>query len=242
MYKSPLSYQGQLMDEAPVAVEYFMRKVFGDFEPDLARKLFKTSFMVYPLTVKQLYEALQRKYIKEIRENTSKYGSVKSIDIDGHEIIFNDDKKLPYDRMISTIPLNAFCEYSSLPMDLQARTVYYYNVVTDAVDLEGAQQSYVCDLNIPFFKAVMLNKSIYVFWCLEAMEEPYKVFGSLFGYNFEILEVRFIEDVIPMGNPPSLGVLEDNDVFCVGSNAQWDDFMDVSSCINRLLAYRGTKW
>ena len=240
MYKSPFSYQGQLFDvREPVVIEKYLTKLYGDKIPDVADQLLTTSFMIYPVTVKHIYEALQRKYIGEIRENTSLYGSVKSINITGQEILFNNDQKLEYDKIISTIPLNALCDYCSLSIDLEARPIYYYHIATDVVDLEGAQQSLVCDFDIPFFKVVKLNENIYNFWCLEAIEEPYKVFGSILGYNFEILEVRYIDDVIPLGEPPNLGIFEKN-LICVGSNAQWDDFMDVSSCIKRLIRLRSS--
>ena len=238
--KRPFSCGGQLMYQThPITVDPYLSKVYGDKVPTLAKDLIRTTFTVYPVTAKELHDALQRKYIGEINEVIKSQGEVASINLDNREVRFKEGGVINYDKAISTIPLDALLGLSGLPtVGLEARTVCYYYITTEKVDLEGAEQALVSDVEIDFFKVHKVSKHNYVFWTFEALENPFAYFGLFFGYDLDIQEARRIDGVIPVDDPPDLGYLEKMGVYCVGSNAQWDDFMDVASCIKRLLSLR----
>ena len=61
--------------------------------------------------------------------------------------------------------------------------------------------------------------------------------------DFELLDGTSIVDYLPMGQVPKLDHLEAKGIYSIGSYAQWDWCMDVSSCLLRLLKYshRGFK-
>lgn len=235
LYKSPFSYQGQLInDEISSVTTMYLDKVYGDQVPAVAESLIKTCFAVYPITVKELHDALQRKYLGEIKENVSKYGMIKSIDVVERVVEFENNRKLSYDKIISTIPLNTLCGFCGLNLLLDSKPIIFYHIVSDAVDLEGARQAYVCDKEIDFYKVGMLREHNYIFWCSEIVVDAYKFFGSILNYRLNIMESIRIAEAMPVGDAPDLNMLDKVGIHCVGSNAQWDDFMDVASCIKRL--------
>ena len=52
--------------------------------------------------------------------------------------------------------------------------------------------------------------------------------------KLRILRSVRMTEYIPTGSLPSLSHLEEQNIYCVGSYAQWDDFMDIGSCIKRI--------
>lgn len=235
-YKSPFSYQGQLMyQNNPITTDPYLFKVYDDRAPSVAESLLQTTFTVYPVTAKALHDALQRKYLSLIKDNLTKYDEIDRINLSEHTVRFKNGTVLEFENIVSTIPLNALYDYCGISHGLEAKPTCYYHIGVKTIDLEGAQQAYVCDPNIEFYKVQMLNKTNYLFWCIEAVQEPLVHFGSILGYDINFVESTRIEDTIPMGEPPDLQPLEQHGIYCVGSNAQWDDFMDISSCIRRML-------
>jgi hypothetical protein len=238
--KRPISYQGMLMyQDLPVTQDPYLRKIYGDDVPPLASTLLRTAFSTYQLTPMALLRTLESKQKEVIDASVRKYGEVVEIDLVKKIITYNTTDfglgKVEFDKLISTIPLNALYRLCKLTGDLKARSVCYYQIATDAVDLEGAEYALVADLDIKFYKVYQIKKFQYVFCTFEPLENPLQYFGSILNYKIDIVDARRIEDALPLYSQPDLAALKD--VFCVGSNAQWDDFMDVSSCIKRLLSY-----
>jgi hypothetical protein len=235
-YKRAFSYQGQLMfQELPILIDPYLYKVYGENVPSIASKMVKTTFSVYPITAQMLYHQLEDKFKdNEIAAGVQKFGAMKSIDFD-QKVICCEHGNFEFDKLVYTIPLNAFLRLGGKSVDdLKARAVCYYLLETDSVDLEGAQQALVVDTNINFFKVVMYEKSRYIFWTFDALDNPHMYFGKFLNYRLDIIEAKRIDEAIPIGNPPDLSWLPKG-IIGVGSNAQWDDFMDVSSCCKRLL-------
>jgi len=235
-YKRAFSYQGQLMfQELPILIDPYLYKVYGENVPTIASKLIKTTFSVYPATVQMLYHQLEDKFKdNEIAAGVQKFGTMKSVDLD-KKVICCEHGNFEFDKLVYTIPLNAFLRLCGKSVDdLKARAVCYYLLETDSVDLEGAQQALVVDSNVEFFKVVILDKNRYIFWTFNALDNPHMYFGKFLNYRLDIIEAKRIDEAIPIGNPPDLSWLPKG-VVGVGSNATHDDFMDVSSCILRLL-------
>lgn len=242
MYKRAFSVGGQLIcAENESTIEPYLYKVYGDNKHHLADKLVKTSFFIYDVSAKQFHDGLQGQYLDEIKKSKSK---VVSIDIENRVIEVETDgekTKRDYETIINTAPLDALLSWSKQQnYSLDSKTVCFYYITTGSIDLEGANQALVCDSEIDFFKVTSIGQNSYLFWSMDEIEDPHKYFGSIIGYDLDILEVFRIEKAMPLGSPPDLTELEENGIYCVGSNAQWDDFMDVSSCLNRLLKLRNS--
>lgn len=233
--KCPFSYQGMLMyQELPMCIQPYLNKVYDQDVPTLASSLLKTTFTTYNVTAKELHDRLYNEAKNAINTGKDVFGELELIDLQQHKIKTSKGS-FEYDKITSTIPLNALYKFCNVSGELKSRHVCFYTIQAPSVDLEGADQSYVSDLNMLFFKVQKLSKDVYLFWTFDIIENPFSYFGQILGYQIDIIEARRIDDVIPLGNPPDLSLFETNGVYCVGSNAQWDDFMDVSSSIRRLL-------
>lgn len=246
--KRPFSYFGQLMyQELPIAVDPYLSKVYGDKIPTLAPRLLRTTYSTYNLKATDLYASLQTKSQDAINTGVKHFGELIAIDTTNHVITTKFDnngvvesRKFEYDKIISTIPLSALNTYCKIDSKLPSRAVCTYYLVTDAVNLEGAEDALVSDAEIGFFKVHMLQKNHWMFWTFDAIENPHQFFGNILNYKIDIMEAKRIDEALPLGDPPDLGYLEKCGIYCVGSNAQWDDFMDVASCIKRLLSLSAT--
>lgn len=251
-YKRPFSLAGQLMhNESELVVDPYLSKVYGGDLPDTANRHMKTSFWVYNTTAKVLHDTLLEKYSDEIIKSQSEVISInmkdKTIDVLYNEA---ERKTIEYETIISTVPLDIMLGWAGSTADIKSNSICYYHIRTDKVDVEGADEVLVSDSNIDFFRVtpvstpfksgfILEKKNVdWLFWCLDHIDNPHNYFGAFFGYNLDIVDASRIASAIPVGNPPDLGEFENNGIYCVGSNAQWDDFMDVASCINRLIKFR----
>lgn len=237
-YKRAFSLAGQLLyKENDMTVGPYLAKIYGDKTPTLAPKLIQTGFWVYSLTAKALHDGLLKLHIEEIKKNP--YEAL-SIDLRERKMIIRnisgtDPQKIEFDKIVSTVPLDVLYRWCGINDQLESRSICYYHIRTKKVDLEKADQALVCDDSIDFFKVTRTkNVNEYLFWTFDQIENPHSYFGMFLNYDLDILDAFRIEGALPLGDPPDLKGLESAGIHCVGSNAQWDDFMDVSSCIKRL--------
>jgi len=233
-FKSALSFEGQLLEGDDKIKEIYLKKLYDDHYQEYAPKLLTTAFSVYPVPVIELYNQLQNSQVDEINSSINEFGDLVKIDVKQKIAIFKEKKK-EYDKIISTIPLSALLSLCGMSLPLKSKDVCFYRITSEKVDLEGRQSCFVVDEFIEFFKVVELEKHMHMFWAFDKIENPYQYFGSFLTHNIDIEECQRIEDAIPIGEKPDLSELEKYSIFCVGSNAQHDDFMDISSCIKRLL-------
>jgi hypothetical protein len=200
----------------------------------------KGDSFIHAMSAQDIYKRLIQKRIDEIKSSTEKFGSVVSI---SPNMIKCDRGEIPFESAISTIPLNTLLKLVGKQIPLKARSIDYYYIRTTSLDFEGANQVLVADPFIDFFKVNKLGLYDYVFYCLKPIPNPYPYFGA-FIKRFELAAQTCIDMAIPIpcenGMPPGISWLKDEyGIDCVGSNAQWDDFMDVSSCIKKLLGLTG---
>lgn len=239
IYKSPFSYNGQLFyNKTEDVVSDYLNKIYGDV-PLFADRLLQTTFTIYPTSIKSIHDMLQYKLGEEIRKNI-RLGELVNIDIKNKLFMLRDPKtgiisKHEYDKIISTIPLDALCKYCNLTLDIKSRNICYYVINAD-IDLEGAQQCYVVDNDILFFKVSNIGNH-YLFWSTDIIDNPYNYFGKFLNYKIDIIEAHMIDNAMPVGDIPDLKLFEDYGIYCVGSNAQWDDNVDITSSIRRLLYF-----
>lgn len=236
--KRPFSYQGQLIyQNLPMVVEPYIRKVYGDDVPSVAKLLLKTTMPVYLKKASVVYDELQKEFWNDIQNSAKIAGELLSIDLAQHQLRCAN-KVFEFDKIVSTIPLDALFKFCGTNHNLKSRSVCYYLVETDKVNLEGAEQCFVSDIDIDFFKVNKVGNNKYLFYTFEPIEDAFIYFGKFLGYNIDILDARKIDNVIPLGEPPGLDYLVKYGVNCIGSNAQWDDFVDISTSIMRLLRLR----
>jgi len=233
--KQAFSFKGQLIfEDIKDLKELYFKKIYDYDLPSYIDPLIQITYSRYPFTVQQLHNKLQDKFLDQINQNVAQYGQLNKIDTQSHTLSFSKES-VQYDNIISTIPLDALLKLIGMSMDLKSHDVCFYDIIAPKVDLEGAESCMVVDEELLFFKVIKIGKSEYVFWTFDKLDQSYEYFGKFLTYNLDMVEAHRIEKAIPMGLPPDLSVFNNFNIICVGSNAQWDDWMDVTSCIIRLL-------
>jgi len=243
IYKTGYSYGGPITYNTKMALPIWLKKVYGDKIPDHASAYWsrKIEHFGYGDCI-AIYRELQQKFAEEIRNNAAQYG--KPVSIANHTITTDAGARLPYERLISTVPLTALAKWMGLSLDLPTKTEYYYHVVTNKLDFEGATTLHVVDPEIEFFKVRMLNKTNYIFHALNQIQYPGR-YLQVFMPEFELIGETSIEGAICCGSMPNMPTvlqpdiakLKAEDVVCMGSTAVHDDCLDVGSCIRRLIKY-----
>jgi hypothetical protein len=183
-------------------------------------------------TAKELYDRLLPMYIGDIKDNLE----TKVVKIDNGKIIFEKGES-HYDKIISTIPLNALLGIIGIEHTLASDDYNVFLIATDSFDLEGAKRCFIGDTDIPFWKVNVLSSELYQFFANGTVINPEMTFNLLTKERFRILASTEIPEAFPQGPPPEPihEALGNIGITCVGSNAQWDYFADVSSSILRLV-------
>lgn len=123
-------------------------------------------------------------------------------------------------------------------VEMPSRDMYCYHLRTSKLDWEGRTQLFVVDPQIEFYKASKLSKEDYLFYSTTQIDQPGKYFMS-FIEKFELQGEICVPNAIPCGPIPEFSMLPDNHIYAMGSRAQWDDCLDIGSCIKRLINYGG---
>lgn len=238
MYGTPIlskrafSYCGELIfGDLPWVKNQYVEKLFGEID-QLGTKLLPTVISRASIQANELYSNLLREFLSTIKAN-EQYGHIKSIE---NNKIITTNKILPYDNIISTIPLNILFQILQINSNLQSKAAYCYHIMTDQLDFEGAERVYVIDKEIEFYQANQLDKYNYVLFAFNEIKNASKYFPAFMNNSCEIVNQTCIPESIPIGNP-NIDFLKDLNIYCIGSNAQWDYWMDISSCINRILKH-----
>jgi hypothetical protein len=230
-FSSAISFSGQLMFNKNIWIETVISKIYHE-PPPLASKLLSAEYSVFHYTAKQLHDWLLAEYADEIKTNKDNKVDL----IEEGAIVINGDK-VDCDRIISTIPLNALLGLLRKDHDLPSADYNVFLVATNAFDLEGAERCFIGDQAIPFWKVNVISSNVYQFFANEVVETAEVVFALLTGNKFNIMAQTVMPEAFPLGIPPT-GMLEDLEqmnITCVGSNARWDYFYDVSTCLRKLL-------
>lgn len=237
-YTACYSVQGQLVKKLdPILNEAWLYKMYGEQYPTQAKPYYERRILntVYGVRITELYKQLQSNFIHEIVAEND-IGKVTKI---GNGFIERGDKITQFDKLVSTIPLNSFLKLRQTPHTLQSNDTYVYHIQSEDLDLEGANQCYVIDNDIAFYKVTRISPDKrYLFYSTKDIELP-GIYFKQFMNNLNILDYTKVPEAMPLGERPDLQLLEKENIFCVGSNAEWDDCRDVSSCILRLLKIAG---
>jgi len=231
--KRVISLGGQLATDS-IAIKQYISKVYED-APAYAHDLLKTEFATYPMTCHNLYRKLLAKYINALRAEVEVRGIPLKID---PGIVHCDLGTVEYDQIISTIPLDVLLELTGVFQSLSAHDEHCFHITTDALDFEGASQVLVADNPIGFHKVDKVGIYDYIFHNLGSIETPLPYFDAFIAPNrYRIAGETKMPKAIPKSpHAPRIPELKDKfKIDLVGSCAQWDDFMDISSCVWRLL-------
>lgn len=209
-------------------------KIPGQVEPYLRDRL---DLFVYDLRINQLYATLMDRYLPELKQE---YAKGKVIEIGDHYFVRQgvDGKPIreEFDSAITTIPLNALNKLMGYEQDLPCKPVHILHVQTKNLDFEGFNQVLVTDHKLSFYKVTNIAPERYLFYFHEEVPQPGPYLMALLR-EFEILDGTSISDYLTVGPMPKLDHLEAKGLYSVGSYAQWDWCMDVSSCVLRLVRY-----
>ena len=226
------SIAGQLVfSEQSFAKGAYLNKLFGQAKHPAAEPLTKMSLAVYETQALELYLALLARYLDEIRTSNSTHGKVVAMS-DHH--IKTEKSELDFDRVVSAIPLDVLLAYNGNKTPLPARDIWYYHIKSPTTNLEGAREALVADDLIDFHKVTRVGPQEYLFHSLREIVTPVPYFKSILGSRFELLNRTSIANALPVGQPPDLKGLEAAGVYPVGDHGQWDCYMDVTSCLNRI--------
>lgn len=217
-------------------LDLWTEKVYG--EPhEYFHRLFGTELEVFEMGCDSLYRTLLARHTDEVRTNNQRYGEVCSIG--GGEIRTSTGVVVPYSRIVSTIPLDVLIRAIEKDMmPLEASDMWIYMVATDQLDFEGADEVFVTDKIFDFYKVSVLGPSNYLFFCNAEIRDPVAYFGAFTNNRLQVpMERRTqVHNAIPRGQVPNLKWLENEfSIRCIGSNAEWDDMVDIGSCIGRIL-------
>ncbi len=211
-------------------------KLFGADPPPHVEPYLKSQMVVsvYDVRVNQLYSNLLGKFNDNLVAEASK-GAITEI---GDHYFIRGEKRYDFDAAISTVPLDKLLELMGMQHTLKAKTLHYLHVQTNELNFEGANQLLVVDREIGFYKVTNVAPNRYLFYCHEDIVNPGTYLMS-YMKSFDILDGTSIEGVIPLGALPKLEDIDNKGIHCIGSSAQWDWCMDISSCMIRLVRYAG---
>lgn len=212
----------------------WLGKVFGTRVPPQAEPYMnnRLDHTVYDIRVNQLYQSLLERYLPELKAEHVK-GKVTEI---GSHYFVRAGKKEEFDNSINTIPLSALNSLMGLEQELPSKPVHFCHIQTKNLDFEGFNQTLVADRNFSFYKVTNIAPERYLFYFHEEVPNLGPYLMALVN-DFDILDGTSINEYLPLGPTPKLDHLEKMGIYSVGSYAQWDWCMDVSSCITRLVRY-----
>lgn len=226
------SIAGQLVfSEQSFAKGAYINKLFGDAKHPAASPLTKMTLTVYQTQALELYLALLARYLDDIRTSSSTHGQLLSM---SEHHIKTEKSELDFEKVVSTIPLDVLLAHNGNKTVLPARDIWYYHIKSPTTNLEGAKEALVADDLIDFHKVTHVGPQEYLFHSLREIVTPVAYFKSILGARFDLLNRTSVANAIPIGPPPDLRQLESVGVYPVGDHGQWDHYMDVTSCLNRI--------
>lgn len=230
------SIAGELTFNNKICLNELLSKIYDQHIPDHMYDYMSNRSDVCTIgNCLDIYNELSIKYRDEIMANNSLYGGIKSI-CDG--VIVTDNVSIEYDLIINSLPLPVLFKLVGIDVDPIGCDIHYTHIRTSNLDFEGADEVFVVDDSIDFFKVVKIDKYNYIFMSKSHIEHPGQYFMN-FMESFELVAETKVERAICCGNIPDHTSLNDNfNIFSFSRHSVWDDCIDVGSCIKRLLKFR----
>ncbi len=213
----------------------WLHKVFGADYPRHAVPYWASRLQqpIYDVRSTQLYMALLSKHHRAVDHGLS-LGKVTGV---GDHTLTVGDRTVEFKRVVSTIPLDALQRLQGTQVTVTSKPSYVLLVKTDDLDFEGHNQLLAADPVLSFYKATHSAPGVYTLHCHEEIPQIGPYLMTILK-SFDLLSDTRIDGSIPLGQMPNLNKLREQDVFPVGSYAEWDWCADVGTCALRLLRYR----
>lgn len=229
-FKRALSMAGQIIfNTGGPYMDTWMKKVYDDVPP-IIRNWYRDGF-IYNMRGSDIFKILESKCMSECKKFINNRESIKHIDTK-NKIIITTHQCLDYDNIISTIPRNYLFNLCGITHDLTHRDLFTFVISTNDLDFEGASELLVVDGTIDFHKCTAIGKDQYQFYSINKISDL-NAYLSVFIKKFSIMSATYIKEALPTGNP--LDHLVPQDITCIGSNAQWNDLIDLSMSIKNLI-------
>jgi hypothetical protein len=233
-YKRALSYSGQLVfNKNESFTKMWLNKVYGDDLHPNAYDLTIFDSFVYSMSCSDMFKVLEKECKKDFRKFVEVGDKIKSIDTESRTI-YTKNTVIEYENIISTIPLDGLYNLCGVEVTLPSKDLHTFIAETDNLDFEGASELLVVDGEINFHKCTRIGRSAYQFFTTNDIPDIPALLNLILK-KYELLSATVVRKAIPIGNHKLHEDLLQHGITCVGSNAQWDDMMDVSSCIKRLM-------
>lgn len=235
-YKRSWSEMGSLITNPNESViDRWSQKVFGTATPSHLSSYYykKDIFSIYNnIRITEIYQSLLNNYMQMLKDN-SKLGLPTKIE-NGY-IYFGDDRK-PYNKIISTIPIDALCKLCNRVCNVKSRDIHYIHLYSQEIDFEGANQVHVCDQNIDFYKVVNIAPQRYLFYFLKDILNP-GIYMQAYLKNFEIIDGTMIKQALMLGDIIKTDYFNSQSIYPIGGYGEWDYCLDVGSSMLRLLNF-----
>jgi UDP-galactopyranose mutase len=237
LFKRALSYCGQIIyNKNEGFMESWINKVYDDAPHIQAIKLTKFDSFVYNTSCTDIFKILEKDYKQCFRQFIESGNKLLSIDTENKTIITKNGP-LEYDNIINTIPLDVMFKMCNIEDKFKALDLHTFVLETEDLDFEGASELLVVDENIDFYKSTRIGKKVYQFYSTKDITNITQ-YLNLMIEKFNLLSGTVVRDAIPCGDHKKHKDLEKYNICSVGSCAQWDDMMDLSSCILKLIRHR----
>jgi hypothetical protein len=233
IYKTSYSLSGSLLQPEDLVINAWLNKVFGSQVPPQALPCIKSrgNHFIYNIKVNQLYNQLQQKHSQRLVDDSNR-GQISEI---GDHYMIWGGRRIEFDHMISTIQLDRLFTLTRLPrIQLPTAQIWYYHVETNGLNFEGANQVLVVDDTIDFFKVSNIAENRYLFYFSRDIPVPGPYFMQ-FIQQFDLIDGTTITEAIPKGPRPDLTQFDKLGIECIGAMAEHDYFMDLGSCLVKLL-------
>jgi len=232
LFKRAISYCGQIIFncESQFIVDWLNKAYASQPHPHAAFAINKSGF-IYNVYGTDIFQHLEKPSLLTCKDFILSGNKLVGIDVQ-NKTICTLHGNMPYEHIISTVPLDYLLDLCKIKHQLQSLDLHTFIIETSELDFEGASELLVADDNIDFFKCTRISDNCYQFYANKDIENI-SMYVSKFIKRFNIISATCVRKAIPIGDPPQH--LIPNEIYCVGSNAQWDDGMDISSCILRLL-------
>lgn len=232
MFKRAISHAGALTFnlESPFIDAWVEKTYNGDAHP-YTKVAIKQDGFVYNHSCIDIFKQLEQPSINSCKEFIVGQEKVVKIDFQ-NQLIITNKRHIEYNKIINTVPLDYLMTLMDVDNELQSLDLHTYIVESDNIDFEGATELLIVDQEIDFHKCTFLGNSRYQFYTTKDISDI-SSYLQLMLSKFHIVSGTCVKKAIPIGDTTNFDKIPGN-IVCVGSNAQWNDGIDMSSCIRRL--------
>jgi len=241
-FKRAYSMRGQLIfNKNDGYAATWLQKFYGDEVPAYAPQLINMDFFVYTASGLDLFKKLEPVHKHSFTEYVQRTDKIIYIDIEEQKI-HTEDKQgkqriLEYDHLVNTIPLDAFCRLCKRESKLKTKDLHTCLVRTNDLNFEGATELLIIDDAIDFVKCTQISRHIYQFFSTVDIPQL-ATYLQLIIKKFDIASGTCVHNAIPIGHPPDPAWINEHNITCIGSNAEWNDLIDLSTSIRKIAKLR----